>query len=343
MQVSGGSHERHDGSSQRRSSSRDWNFHPSLPIELSPIFAWPPKPLAWLNWISTYWLALSSVTLEVALAVVVYRSFQPDWVTMETLAPGWLFQIWVRNVILICLIAGGLHLWFYGFSAQGKALKFDARDLNRSNGSYTFRNQVLDNMFWTIASGVTAWTPYEVLYFWAAANGYAPRISVAESPIWFVVLMVLIPIWSSFHFYWIHRLLHWPPLYRVAHALHHRNVNIGPWSGISMHPIETAIYFSSLLVHLIIPSHPVHFLLHVYVNGLGPVFSHSGFDGILVKDKKRVETGVFFHQLHHRFFECNYGTVDMPWDRVFGSFHDGSDAATTVTRARKKRMHAPRA
>jgi sterol desaturase/sphingolipid hydroxylase (fatty acid hydroxylase superfamily) len=50
--------------------------------------------------------------------------------------------------------------------------------------------------------------------------------------------------------------------------------------------------------------------------------------------------GDFFHQLHHRYFECNYGTVEMPWDRWFGSFHDGSDQGTQETRERKKKMYS---
>ena len=41
---------------------------------------------------------------------------------------------------------------------------------------------------------------------------------------------------------------------------------------------------------------------------------HSGFDGIFLNENKRVETGDLFHQLHHRYFECNYGTAEMPWD-----------------------------
>jgi lathosterol oxidase len=40
------------------------------------------------------------------------------------------------------------------------------------------------------------------------------------------------------NFYLIHRLLHWPSLYKMAHSLHHRNANVGPWSVLSMHPIE---------------------------------------------------------------------------------------------------------
>jgi sterol desaturase/sphingolipid hydroxylase (fatty acid hydroxylase superfamily) len=59
----------------------------------------------------------------------------------------------------------------------------------------------------------------------------------------------------------------------------------------------------------------------------------------MIKDRKRLNAGDFFHQLHHRYFECNYGTAEMPWDKVFGSFHDGSEEATRRTREHKKQMY----
>jgi sterol desaturase/sphingolipid hydroxylase (fatty acid hydroxylase superfamily) len=92
---------------------------------------------------------------------------------------------------------------------------------------------------------------------------------------------------------------------------------------MSMHPVEHVIYISSVLVHFVIPSHPVILLVHLYSRCLGPAFSHSGFEKLLVKDTAVFDSADFHHQLHHRFFECNYGTVDAPWDRWFGSFHDG--------------------
>lgn len=320
--------------------NRDWHHHPELPLPVSPLFDWPPRPLAWLRWLAGYWFAASAVVLEFLAAWAIFAWLQPAPEMMQSLAPGWIAQVWLRNLALIFLVAGGLHLWFYSFTVQGKKLKFDARDLARNNGTYTFRNQVLDNMFWSIASGVTVWTGFEVLYWWAAANGHAPGLIFAENPVWFALWFVLIPVWASFHFYWIHRLLHWPPLYRLAHSLHHRNINIGPWTGISMHPVEHVLYFSSVLIHFVVPSHPAHVLFHFYTEGLNPAFSHSGFEGVLAGGRKRVNAGDFFHQLHHRYFECNYGTAEVPWDRIFGSFHDGSDRATAETRARKKRMYA---
>jgi sterol desaturase/sphingolipid hydroxylase (fatty acid hydroxylase superfamily) len=41
-----------------------------------------------------------------------------------------------------------------------------------------------------------------------------------------------------FHFYWIHRLIRWKPLYNAIHFVHHKNLKVGPWSGLAMHPLE---------------------------------------------------------------------------------------------------------
>ena len=195
-------------------------------------------------------------------------------------------------------------------------------------------------MFWTLASGVTQWSIFQCLVFWAMANGFAPAILFPDNIIWFFLMFPFLILWASFHFYWVHRALHWPPLYRIAHALHHRNINVGPWSGISMHPIEHLLFYTNFLIHFIIPSHPMHIMFHGYMQSIHPIFSHSGFEKLYVADKERANMGDFFHQLHHRYFECNYGTVEMPWDKWFGSFHDGSEKGTKETRERKKRMYS---
>jgi sterol desaturase/sphingolipid hydroxylase (fatty acid hydroxylase superfamily) len=316
----------------------EWNWNPDLPIAISPILSWPPKPMGVLRWISGSWLAVSSTLIELGLAALVFVLTQPEVEAMQSLALGWVATIWLRNLGLLCLVAGLLHVWLYRFSAQGQDLKYDARAFAVGNGIFKFRNQVHDNMFWSLASGVTVWTLYEVGYFWAAANALTPVTSFAASPVWSVLWVLLIPIWASFHFYWIHRALHWPPLYKLAHNLHHRNINIGPWSGMSMHPVEHALYFSSLLIHLVVPSDPIHVMFHLYNLALNPAVSHSGFEALVVKSKRQMALGDFFHQLHHRYFECNYGTAEVPWDAVFGSFHNGTPDATKRIRARKKRL-----
>jgi sterol desaturase/sphingolipid hydroxylase (fatty acid hydroxylase superfamily) len=316
----------------------EWNWRPLQPVELSPLFVWPIRPLGVLKWIAASWFALTERLVIVLLAFVTWFWLQPALERCVSFELGWIAQIYGRNLGLMVLVAGGLHLYLYTFCKQGRKRKYDGRDLVADHRGFTFRSQVLDNMFWTLASGVTVWTGFEVLVVWGYANGYVPYLTWSDSPVWFVLLFFLIPIWGSLHFYWIHRLLHWPPLYRFAHALHHRNTNIGPWSGMSMHPVEHVLYLSTGLIHCVVASHPVHFLFHMQVKALEAVSSHSGFECFLVADRNRMRLGDFFHQMHHRYFECNYGTLEMPWDKWFGSFHDGTEDANARIRERRRRL-----
>jgi sterol desaturase/sphingolipid hydroxylase (fatty acid hydroxylase superfamily) len=236
----------------------------------------------------------------------------------------WAGLIYLRNFITLGLVASGLHYYFFHRRAQQTELKYLAQFLHRKSPRFLFNNQLYDNIFHTMVSGALIWSGYEVLMFWGMGNGYVTVISFSDHPIWTLIALPLISMWGSLHFYFIHRLMHLKPVYDHVHALHHRNVNIGPFSGISMHPVEHLLYFSSLLIHFVVPTHPLHIIFHLYMLGLAAVFSHTGFDALLIKNKRRLGLGHFHHQLHHRYFGYNYGTIDMPWDVVFGTFHDGT-------------------
>jgi len=99
-----------------------------------------------------------------------------------------------------------------------------------------------------------------------------------------------------------------------------------------MHPVEHVLYFSNILIHLIVISHPLHMLYNMYFTALGTVTTHTGYSSLLVKDRAVVDLGDFHHQLHHRYFDCNYGNRGVPWDKWFGSFHDGTAEATQRVR-----------
>ncbi len=110
-------------------------------------------------------------------------------------------------------------------------------------------------------------TTDKVGILFAFANGYAPWLSFAQHPLYLGCLALLVPIFHEFHFFCIHRLIHWPPLYRLVHSVHHHSVNPSPWSSLSMHPVEQLLYFSSSLIHVIIPSNPVLALYQLHYDG----------------------------------------------------------------------------
>jgi len=315
---------------------KQWHYRPQVPVQVSPLFRQPFDARAVLNWFGRGWFPLSERLVILSLAVVSWFFFQPALIRCQVFQFDWIAQIFFRNLILMFVVAGGLHLYFYVLRGQGEERHYDARPFAENSRVFTFNNQLRDNMFWSCASGVTIWSAYEALMMWALANGYAPMLDWPGDALWLVLLIFLVPIWETFYFFLIHRLLHWPPLYRKVHYLHHRNTNVGPWSGLSMHPLEHVIYLGSVLIHWVVPANPLLIVFHLQYFTLSAATTHSGYEGIVIDGKNRLKLGTFHHQMHHRFFECNYGGLEIPWDKWFGTFNDGTPESHRQFLARRK-------
>ncbi len=324
--------------SRPRPGARPKGYQPPDPVLPPPIFRWPLRWKACLRWV---WdgLVFPYGVFYLALAAVVWMFLTPDPARMTEFRPGWMLAIWLRNAALLCVVAGGLHWWLYRKRRQSQDLKFDPRWPATGNRAFLWGDQVKDNLFWSLASGSVIWSLYESVGLWLYASQRIPQIAWGEAPLYLLAMAALIFFWGTFHFYWVHRLLHWPPLYRAAHELHHRNVNIGPWSGISMHPLEHLLYFSAILLWWVVPAHPVIVIAAGFFFGLGPAFSHCGFERVKIGERAAGQSfpaGDYFHQLHHRYFEVNYGNTTTPLDQLFGTWHDGSEQSHAQFMARRR-------
>jgi sterol desaturase/sphingolipid hydroxylase (fatty acid hydroxylase superfamily) len=322
----------------RRKRERVQDYAPPEPVRISPLFRWPISPVAILRWIFAmpgYLLPYNVAYFAIALATWVWLT--PSLETMATVEAGWIGWILLRNAVLLTLVVGAWHLRLYVQKAQGTEYKYNGRWLATDNDAFLFRDQLKDNVFWTFASGVPIWTAFEVTTLWAQANGYIPGVDWAEHPVYFAIVLLLIPIFREAHFYCIHRLIHWPPLYRTVHKLHHANVNPGPWSGLSMHPIEHVLYFSGVLVHWIVPSHPLHVIFHLQHLAYSPAQGHNGFDKVKLSDGTEMSADHYGHYLHHKYFEVNYGDGLVPLDKLFDTFHDGTPEGDALMQARMKK------
>jgi sterol desaturase/sphingolipid hydroxylase (fatty acid hydroxylase superfamily) len=156
---------------------------------------------------------------------------------------------------------------------------------------------VAHNVWYTML-GALQWSVWEILFvhMWATGKlGYTTDAEVLSSPTaalttlaWFIV----IPVWRGAHFYFAHRFIHIRALYKYVHSLHHRNGDIEPFSGMTMHPVEHLYYFSCLAPSVWFATHPLVMLFNGMHLVLSPACSHSGFEDHWQSDQ--------FHYLHVR-------------------------------------------
>lgn len=323
--------------SQARNASGEWR--PPHRVTLPPIYAWPPSPGAvgkWLFGAPGFLWPMNTITFSITL--VTWYALTPSLDAMKSFEAWWIGWLLARNLALVLAVFGGLHVYLYVLKGQGDELKFSTKPLAKNNKRFLFSDQVRDNMFRSVSAGVPIITAYEALTYWLFANGYIGLGAWAAGPVafwvWFIALLLLAPAIHAMHFYLIHRLLHWRALYKTVHRVHHLNIEVGPWSGLSMHPVEIAMYFSTICVQWLLALHPVNALYQLHIAIMNAAVSHTGFDKLIVAGKPIIDSNNYFHYLHHRYFECNYGSTLAPMDQLFGTFHDGSDEAQQAMRAR---------
>ena len=329
--------------SEARNDRGEWR--PASKIVPAPINDWPPRLSALARWLFAfpgYLWPLNLFWLGVTLATWTWLT--PALSAMQSFELWWVALILGRNLALTLMLYGGLHLYLHVFQGQGDAFRFTLKPLATDSGRFLFRHQVRDNILRTLASAVPILTGFEILTYWGFANGVLgyPGLTVGPAVFWgwFVLLLLLGPVIHSVHFYFGHRLLHTRWLYRRVHALHHHNVEVGPWSGLAMHPVEHAIYFSTVVVQWLLALHPLNALFQIQLAIFNAATAHTGFERIKFGGRLAIEGGSHFHYLHHKHFECNYGGSLVVLDRLFGTFHDGSEAGDHAMRERLRAIRA---
>ena len=133
--------------------------------------------------------------------------------------------------------------------------------------------------------------------------------------IWGIIFLYL---WGDFHFYWTHRILHTKWLYKNVHKIHHESYNPDPFSGLSMHWFESAVYFSAApIISLVVPL----YMFRSQCKGLilFPLEFHWGFGTWKLE-------GTVDHYIHHSKFNWNYGSPF--WDHVMGTNYPNDNTAS---------------
>ena len=151
------------------------------------------------------------------------------------------------------------------------------------------------------------------------------RVDECGWPWWFASIAVAIVLHDAY-FYWTHRAMHHPWLFKHVHRVHHLSTSPSPWAAYAFSPAEALI--NALVVPLILLVVPMHelavfaFLIYMIVMN---VIGHLGIELYPRGFTDGRWTGWFststHHNLHHRDFHGNYGLYFTLWDRVMLTEH----------------------
>ncbi|EFA84212.1 hypothetical protein PPL_03289 [Heterostelium album PN500] len=115
-------------------------------------------------------------------------------------------------------------------------------------------------------------------------------------------------------FYWSHRFLHIPSVYRIGHKLHHTHTSPISWTALYVHPVEFVLAFGGIFVlpTIFVRTHIVTYTLFLVLNMVSLVVSHSGLHIPYLINARH-------HDSHHRNFTVDFGSKFTIWDHVMGT------------------------
>ena len=134
------------------------------------------------------------------------------------------------------------------------------------------------------------------------------------------------------YFYWTHRWMHQPRVYRLFHLAHHRSTNPSPWAAYAFHPLEAIVEVGIFVVFLLfIPIHKTHLLIFFFLSIVYNVYGHLGWE-IYPRGFHRTWIGRWVntsvsHNQHHRYVLGNYGLYFLFWDLWMGTLRTDYDEA----------------
>ncbi len=143
---------------------------------------------------------------------------------------------------------------------------------------------------------------------------------------WFWISIVCAIFLHDTYFYWTHRLMHHPKLFRWFHRVHHLSNNPSPWASYSFAPLEAVVQSGIFpVVVLVMPIHPFAFAIFMLWQLTFNVLGHTGYEfhphKLMDSGLRRFLNTPTNHVMHHEKMAGNYGLYFNIWDRLMGTNH----------------------
>jgi Delta7-sterol 5-desaturase len=211
-------------------------------------------------------------------------------------------------------IAGIFHLYFYVWQPQ----KWQALRVNqKAHPPQQYRKEIGWSMLTSLifalvgaASLLAFQRGYTRVYLDIDAYGWA----------WIPLSLAISMLLHETYYYWLHRLMHHPKLYKYVHQVHHDSLITSPWTAFSFHPIEGLLEALILpAIVLVLPMHYSVVLFQLTLMTLSATINHLDIEiypsGKWGNFLGRWLIGATHHALHHKQFRFNYGLYFTFWDK----------------------------
>lgn len=150
------------------------------------------------------------------------------------------------------------------------------------------------------------------------------------------------------YFYWTHRVMHHPRLFRLFHATHHRSRTPTPWTAYAFDIPEAVVMLAFVPIWAaLVPMHDLALFVFMSWQIVRNVMGHAGVEISPVSGRPSRLFGwlntTTHHDLHHQDSRANFGLYFTWWDRLMGTEHPEYQARVAEVAGRSKVCRRPTA
>jgi sterol desaturase/sphingolipid hydroxylase (fatty acid hydroxylase superfamily) len=168
-----------------------------------------------------------------------------------------------------------------------------------------------------------------------------------RGPAYFAFSLVAMVLAHDAYFYWTHRAMHHPRLFRAFHRTHHKSHTPTPWTAYAFDVPEALVMVAFVpLWAVFVPMHDLAIYAFMTWQIARNVVGHAGVELSPVSGRPSRLFGwlntTTHHDLHHQNARYNYGLYFTWWDRWMGTEYPDYQAcvAAIAERARAERKLA---
>ena len=231
------------------------------------------------------------------------------------------------------LIAGLFHLVFFVWNKEKwQQRRLGKKKVERSQFRAELKWSFITAIIFAIAGALT-------VALWQ--RGFTKiYVDVNAYPIWYMPISLFVAMLiHETYYYWLHRWMHYPKVFKLLHKVHHDSNTTSPWTAFSFHPLEGLLQAIVLpLTIMFIPMHYYVLIIQLTIMTFSSVINHLEVEVYPKNFNKhaigRWLIGATHHSLHHKQFKYNYGLYFTFWDKWVKTespkFHQTFQEKTTL-------------